>query len=134
MIGYKLAVCAGGPPAGARMAFRRGYTHETAAVFVYFPGEQSYLEKEEEEERGRSWRRRWERPWQSFDLSNKLCTAEGTVRPREARVFTIQDLRVMAKLRSNGRKFSFSIRARCVLYVYIWRVDLKVFFEKRRRG
>lgn len=28
----------GGPPAGARMAFRRGYTHETAAVFVYFPG------------------------------------------------------------------------------------------------
>lgn len=30
----------GGPPAGARMAFRRGYTHETAAVFVYFPREE----------------------------------------------------------------------------------------------
>lgn len=116
MIGYKLAVCAGGPPAGARMAFRRGYTHETAAVFVYFPGEQSYLE-EEEEERGRSWRRRWERPWQSFDLSNKLCTAEGTVRPREARVFTIQDLRVMAKLRSNGFRFRFE---QGVYYMFIY--------------
>lgn len=27
LIGYKFAVC-GGPPAGARMAFNRGYTHE----------------------------------------------------------------------------------------------------------
>lgn len=116
MIGYKLAICAGGPPAGARMAFRRGYTHETAAVFVYFPGEQSYLE-EEEEERGRSWRRRWERPWQSFDLSNKLCTAEGTVRPREARVFTIQELWPSYDPMVESFRFRFEQR---VYYMFIY--------------
>lgn len=101
------------------MAFRRGYTHETAAVFVYFPRE------EEEATRG-------EKRGSIVDDDNRGNPLISQTRSRipfasERREFLRSDVFTRFKSYGKWKKFRFEEEGR-------WGVDSMMSFGKKGKG
>lgn len=83
--------------------------------------------------------RRWERPWQSFDLSNELCTAEGTLFGLERREFStirapcIHDSRFKSYGQVTIEWEKVFLRFEEGVYIYMGSGFERIFFERRGR-